>query len=312
MQRKFLTYCLLFFVPVVAGYLVMEYLSLGLPSVIKANQTYIESTQDGFEALVLGSSQIQSAVNAEWLDSSTLNLASGDQHHDTDFKLLKGFVPKLTQLKTVVIEVSYSHFELPHNGVDFWKNSLYLKYYNVNCFERSTYFKDRLVYLSNPRFFSKKIDEQYIKKSSKSRFNEFGFNIENYAGQFKVLNHDEEKIANMPRFKINTEPNLKIFATNTQLFHEMLNYLNEKELTVIICKVPMYKTYHDRKNPAILRRRDSVLAAALQKYPEVKLLDLETDTVYFKVKDYWNQSHLNPEGAKKFTASLNSIINAFN
>ena len=298
----------MFFLPVVAGYLAMEYLSLGLPSAIKANQEYIKRVNDNFETLILGSSQIQSAVNPEWLDSPTLNLASGDQHHDTDLKLLKGFEPKLTDLKTVVIEVSYSHFELPHNGKDFWKNALYLKYYNVNCFERNTYFKDRLVYLSNPRFFSEKINEQYIKKNTIMKFNDHGFNTENYEGQFKVLGHDEEKIAKMPRFKINTEPNLEIFATNTRLFYEMLDYLSEKELVVILAKLPMYKTYHAKKNPAILRRRDRVIADVLQKYHNVKLLDLETDTVLFKVNDYWNQSHLNPNGAKKFTAWLNAIL----
>ena len=308
MQRKFLTYSLFFFLLVVAGYLVMEYLSLGLPSAIKANQIYREQSHDDFKILVLGSSQIQSAVNPEWLDSPTLNLASGDQHHDTDFKLLKGIESKLQDLKTVVLEVSYSHFELPHNGKDFWKNALYLKYYDVNCFERKTYFKDRLVYLSNPRFFSEKINEQYIKKNTIVKFNDHGFNTENYEGQFEVLNHDEKKITNMPRFKINTEPNLEIFATNTRLFYEMIDYLSEKKIAIILCKVPMYKTYHERRNPAILRRRDSVITDVLQKYPKVKLLDLETDTVLFQVKDYWNQSHLNPDGAKKFTAWLNALI----
>ena len=127
MQKKFLTYCLLFFVPVIAGYLVMEYLSRDLPSVFKANAEYIERENDNFETLVLGSSQIQSAINPEWLDSPTLNVASGDQHHDTDYKLLKFFQKNIPQLKTVVLEVSYSHFELPHNGRDFWKNALYLK-----------------------------------------------------------------------------------------------------------------------------------------------------------------------------------------
>ena len=309
MQKKFLTYSLLFFVPVITGYLVMEYLSRELPSVFKVNAEYIERENDNFETLVLGSSQIQSAVNPEWLDSPTLNVASGDQHHDTDYKLLKSFQKKIPQLKTVVMEVSYSHFELPHNGKEFWKNSLYLKYYGANCFERSTYFKDKLLYLSNPRFFSERLNERYIKKSSTAAFNDFGFNTENYKGQFKVLGHDEEKIANMPRFKINTEPNLKTFGTNVQLFGEMLDFLAHKHLNVIIVKAPMYKTYHERKNKAILGRRDSVLADVLQKYPKVKLLDLETDTINFNVHDYWNQSHLNPHGAKKFTSRLNLLIN---
>lgn len=312
MQRKFLTYCLLFFVPVVAVYLAVEYFSTQVPSVFKANEAYMEREQHGFETLVLGSSQMQSAVNPEWLDSPTLNLASGDQHHDTDFKLLKGIHESLPKLKTVVLEVSYSHFELPHNGKDFWKNSLYLKYYHINTFERNTYFKDRLLYLSNPRFFSARIDEHFIQKQELVAYNEFGFNTKNYEGQFKVLGYDEKKIAKVPNFKINTEPNPYIFAMNTTLFHEMLAFLAKENYKVIIAKVPMYTTYHPRKNTGILRRRDSVLGSALQKYPNTQLFDLENNTTDFNVKDYWNQSHLNPDGAKKFTARLNELLNTSN
>lgn len=312
MQKKFLTYCLLFFAPVVIGYLVMEYLSSELPSVFSSNVIYINKDKDRFETLVLGSSQMQSGVNPEWLTTSTLNLASGNQHHDTDFKLLKGLQKEFPKLKTVVLEVSYSHFELPHNGPDFWKNALYLKYYDVNCYERATYFKDRLLYLANPSFYSERIVATYIDKSNTASFNSFGFNTENYEGQFKALDHDETKIAAMKRFKINTEPNLKLFQHNTKLFQEMLEYLNAEGLEVIICELPMYKTYHERKNPDILRRRDSVIDGVLKTYPNVTLLNLEMDTLNFEVHDYWNQSHLNPKGAKKFSARLNVILDSIN
>jgi len=287
----------------------MEYFSAQIPSVFKANEAYIQQEQNQFETLVLGSSQMQSAVNPEWLDSPTLNLASGDQHHDTDFKLLKGIQENLPNLQTVVLEVSYSHFELPHNGKDFWKHSLYLKYYDINTFERSTYVKDRLLYLANPRFFSERIDEHFIQKQEFTDFNAFGFNTENYEGQFKVLGYDQEKIVKVPNFKINTEPNAYIFELNTALFLEMLDFLAEKNFKVIIAKLPMYKTYHPRQDKGILRRRDSVLASVLQKYPNTQLLDLENNTIDFNVKDYWNQSHLNPNGAKKFTSQLNGLLN---
>ena len=151
-------------------------------------------------------------------------------------------------------------------GKDFWKNSLYLKYYKVNAFERNTYFKDRLLYLSNPRFFSERIHEHFIEKKDLVAYNEFGFNTKNYEGQFKALGYDEAKIANVANFKINTTPNSYIFEINTVLFHEMLAFLAEENYKVIIAKVPMYRTYHPRKNQDILRRRDSVVASVLQKY----------------------------------------------
>ncbi|MDC8004532.1 hypothetical protein POV27_10775 [Aureisphaera galaxeae] len=308
MLRKFATYCLLFFIPVIGIYCIAEYLTLNIPSSFTSNVAYMEAEEYTFENMVLGSSQMQQAVNPEWIQSSTLNMASGDQHHDTDFKLLKGMEDRLPHLKTIIFEVSYSHFEIAHNSKDFWKNNFYLKYYGINNFERGIYFKDKLAYLSNPPFFSKKIIEYYVDGEHKEVYNAQGFNTNSFHGQFQNLGHDEEKIAAMPRFKINTEPNLDIFEVNTRLYFEMLDYLQEKGYNVVICKVPMYKTYHDRKHPGILHRRDSILNESLERYANVTLFDLEQDTLNFEVHDFWNQSHLNPNGAEKYSRRLDSLL----
>lgn len=308
MQRKFLTYCLLFFFPVVMGYLLMEGLTLGIPNTYEINKRRLQQEGETLETLVLGSSQMMSAVNPEWLKSPTLNIASGNQHHDTDFKLLKGLLPGLKNLTTVVIEVSYSHFELPHNGKDFWKNNEYLKYYQVNCFERTTYFKDRLIYLSYPKFFSERIHDYYIDKKPLTDFNEYGYNYADVYGQFHALNYNVKAIDSMNSFKINTEENLAVFQTNTTLFVELLDFLKAKNLQVILCTLPMYHTYLEKRDPHILHRRDGILSWAAQHYHNVQLLNLEEDTENYVLKDFWNQSHLSPSGAKKFTLSLNARI----
>ncbi|GAB5400337.1 MAG: hypothetical protein Aureis2KO_19220 [Aureisphaera sp.] len=312
MLRKFATYTLLFFVPVVIGYGLVEYLTLEMPSSFKANVSYMEGNKNTFENMVLGSSQMRQSVNPEWIQTPTINMASGDQHHDTDFKLLKGMEDEFPNLETVIFEVSYSHFEIPHNGKDFWKNNFYLKYYKANNFERQVYFKDRLAYLANPQFFSKKIWEYYSEGERKEVYNEYGFNTNSYHGQFQDLGHDEIKIAAMPRFKINTEPSLKVFKKNTALYFDILNYCKQKGYKVVVCKVPMYKTYHQRKNPDILRRRDSILELSQKQFDNITLFDLEQDTINFEVNDFWNQSHLNPKGAEKYTKRLDSLLQTLN
>jgi hypothetical protein len=311
MPKKFITYLLLFFVPVVLGYVVIEYLTLHLPSGYAKNSEFLNENSNDIKVLVLGSSQMKDAVNAELLKPLTINLASGDQHHNTDFKLLKGLLPQLSNLKAVVLEVSYSHFELPHNSKDFWKNPVYLKYYGVNCFERNTYFKDQLIYLSLPPFYSEKIYDHYIDRHDPAGFNAFGFDTLNYSGRFKDLLYNEAEIAKT-RFKINVAPNPKIFKTNTTLFFELLDYIAEQDLQVIICTAPMYKDYLPKRNSEILKRRDSVLSLVSQRYSNVLLLLKEEDLQNFTVKDYWNQSHLNPDGASKFTQMLQQRLDRIN
>jgi hypothetical protein len=309
MQGKFIKYVVLFFVPVILGYAIIEYMTLNLPMNYLSTSQYLEEEKDSIEVILLGSSQMNDGIDPALLDKPSLNLASGDQHHDTDFKILKGLIDRLPNLNTVVLEVSYSHFELPHNGKDFWKNSVYLKYYEVNNFERVTYFKDRLIFLSHPPFFSKKLDEHYLKRENTSTFNRYGFDTENYSGRFKSLNYDEEKIS-VSRFKINTKPDPEIFRTNTSLFFEMIQYLEERDLNIILCHTPVYKTYLPKRDRGILRRRDSIVELTRRMNPDIILLNKEKDTISYNVYDFTNQSHLNSHGAKLFTATLNEILNS--
>lgn len=308
MQRKFVISLFTFFIPVLLGYLAIEYATRELPMSYTYISEYMETEGTTVEVVVLGSSQMKYAINPSFIRQKTLNLASGNQHHDTDFKLLKQLLPKLPAVKTVILEVSYSHFELPHQGPTFWKNSIYLAYYGANNFERNSYFKDNLLYLSNPNFFSEKLYNYYIEGEKNFEFNRFGYDTLNYDGIFKDLNYDESKISTLKCFKINKEPNLAIFKNNTQLFFEMLDYLKSQNIQVILCEVPMYKTYLPQRVPEILNRRDSIVNFAKERYENVDLFLMETDTLHYNVKDYWNQSHLNPKGGKKCSLTLNAFL----
>ncbi|MEZ4794017.1 MAG: hypothetical protein R2773_00800 [Flavobacteriaceae bacterium] len=308
MQKKFFISILLFFLPVIVCYTLVEWLTRGIPSTYAINQKVLETKPNSLETIVLGSSQLMNAVNAEWISVPTINLASGNQHHDTDFKLLKGVSPQLKQLKTVVLEVSYSHFELPHNGPEFWKNAVYLEYYNVNCYERFTYFKDRLLYLSNPSVFSRELVDHYVNGKYAPQFNEAAFNAADMYGQFERENYDLKTINAMKTFKINTTENSQIFKTNASLYFKLLKYIEKQGWNVVICTTPTYTTYLHAQNPNILKRRDSILEVTKIKYPNARFLLKESDTLNYQIKDFWNQSHLSPSGAKKFSQSLDSLL----
>jgi hypothetical protein len=58
-----------------------------------------------------------------------------------------------------------------------------------------------------------------------------------------------------------------------------------------------------------MKRRDSILKVAQKRYSNVVVFEKETDTVDFKVTDFTNTNHLNPDGAKIFTSELNEFIN---
>lgn len=311
MQRKFITYSLLFFIPVLVIFLAVEWLTISIPSNFSVNKKYIEKSGNTIETLILGTSHVMNAANPAWMQSPTLNLASGNQFLDTDLKLYKSIHKKLPSLKNVVLEVSYSHFEIPPNGKDFWKNSLYYKFYDVNCFERTAYFKDKLIYLSNPAFFSERIEEFYINKKNIPALNAYGFNSNDSYGQFRAQDYNQMKIDTIKRFRINTEPNLKLFETNTSIFFVLLDSLKKEKRNIVICTTPMYKTFLQKRNPEILKRRDSIFNLIKRAYPSITILNAEADTNSYQLKHFWNHSHLNPSGAAIFTKQLDSVLRTF-
>ncbi len=308
-QLRFLKYCMGFFIPLIIVYAILEILVLNIPINYKVFGNYLNKHASEIEVMALGSSQMKCGFNPALSVERAINLASTSQHHNEDFKILKGTINRIPNLKTVIIEVSYNHLELPHHPKDYWKNSVYLKYYGINTFERPTWVKDKLIYLANARFYSHKLMDHYFYKTDKSQLNEYGFDTNNYEGVFKKLNYDETKIAEH-KFKIITREDLTIFNTNTVYLFKMIDFMKEKNLNVIICTVPLYKTYLNKRNPNIVRRRDSVLSEILKKYKNVTILDKETDTLQFTAKDFLNENHLNPDGAKKFTALVNRKLDS--
>lgn len=311
LQLRFLKYCLGFFVPIILVYFVLEILALNIPINYKVVGNYLNSHSKEIKVMALGTSQMKCAFNPALSQKKAINFGSTSQHHNEDFIILKETIIRLPKLKYIVMEVSANHLELPHHSNDFWKNTVYLNYYNVNAFERQITFKDRLVYLSNPRFYSRQLSDYYLYKNERPKLNEYGFDTDNYDGAFKGLNYDESKIATH-KFRIVTREDLTVFKKNTAYLFEMLDYMKQQNLKVIICTVPLYKTYLNKRNPNVVRRRDSVLSVIKHKYDNVVLLNKETDTTLFAVKDFLNENHLNPDGAKKFTALLNQKLDSIN
>ncbi|PHS61919.1 MAG: hypothetical protein COB12_11520 [Flavobacterium sp.] len=306
-QKSILQYSFLFFIPVVVIFTIVELLVLEMPANYKNNSEYYSNNKGTIELMAFGASQMAGAINPDFIEVPSICLASSSQHHKLDFTILKQLSPETKNLKYVVLELSTSHFELPYNSKNFWKNSVYLKYFNVNAFERKTYFKDKLIFISNPDIYSEKLKDYYLLNKDEESLNLYGFNTGEGHGVFRKHNYDEVAISKL-KTTPNQKENLIVFNHNTAYLYSMLDYLKEHQIQTIICSLPLYKTYREHLNPNIVRRRDSIIEIIKTNYPDVIFLNVENDTD-FKVEDFNNANHLNLRGAKMFSEKLNEILN---
>ncbi len=305
-QLRFLLLCCVFFIPVIMAYGIIEIAVTKVPNNFSIIKDYMDDESFNIETVVFGSSQIQSGVNPVFLDKPAINLSSRGQHHNIDFTLLKGMIDRFPNLKTVVFEASYGHFELLHRSRYFWKNSLFLKYYHVNTFGRSVTPIDSLLFKSHPGLFSEKLITYYLRDTLPDVYNKYGFDLNHYEGKFRKLNYDSTAIIKKP-VKIYKREDHKTFSYNSNYFYKMIEYCLKTNLKVVVLSPPTFPNYNELRNPNVLRRRDSILDYVDTTYENVYFLNTEKDSD-FKVEDFRNENHLNPDGAEKLTKKLNSFL----
>src|SRR5690606_15869999 len=131
-QLRFLKYSLVFFLPIIISYIILEFLAMGIPINYKKISEYFNRHSNEIELMALGSSQVKTGFNPALSDEKAINFASTSQHHKEDFHILKDTRARTPNLKYVLLEISYNHLELPYHPNDYWKHTIYLKYYNVN------------------------------------------------------------------------------------------------------------------------------------------------------------------------------------
>lgn len=304
--QKFTYRVLLFLLPVVAVITVIEAAVRHIPNSVNISSKQLEKEANTIETLILGSSQNKRAINPEYLSKPALTVAGTRQGHKTDYYLIKDLHKQLPNLKRVVIGATYRHFESRPNPKNFWKYRSHLLYYNVNAFERTVYFKDKLLYLGNTNFYSDQLTSYYL-NDERSVYNTYGFQIEGQRDKFAKLGYDKKAI--LKTYKPNNYPDLNIayIDLTTDWFHKVLAYCQTNNLEVILTQTPTYKLYRDHQDTDVLYRRDSIVKAALATYSNIRLLNEEESTSY-RATHYLNENHLNPAGAEIFTKKLDAFL----
>lgn len=307
MSWKKFTYRLIAFIfPVAIAVIGVEALVRNIPNSITISSKQLKEKKNTIEAIVLGASQNKRAINPEHLSATTLTVAGTRQGHKTDYYLLKDLHKQLPNLKRVFLGTTARHFESRPNSKNFWKYRSHLVYYKVNAFERPVYFKDKFIYLGNPNFYSDQLEAYYL-DNKKSLYNKYGFQLEGQKDRFKKLMYQEDTI--LETYNPNNYPSLskEYLAVSTSWFYKTLNYCLDHEIEVILIKSPTYKNYRPNLDPAVIKRRDSIVLQALKLYPNTRLFDQEENAAY-KTHHFLNENHLNPEGALIFTKRLEQFI----
>lgn len=304
MVKKYFIRAVLFLLPVVMILGALEFWTRSVSSSPKTIAAYLDKESQNIEVMVLGASQNQAAIHPGFISKPTINLASGHQDYAEDFHLLNQLKERLPKLNTVLLPMTFAHLDTPPNKGEYWKHATLLNYYNVNAYGRTVYAKDRLLYLSNPSFYSQELLDDISPMNTKN-FGAFGYMENALNTAFEKANYDKEIIENIPLSINNLEDTVAV-KQNTASFKRILAFCTAQDLDVYIVLTPITPKYYAHRNPAIVARRDAFLKEMKQAFPKMHIVDAEKST--YLLSDFKNHNHLNPEGAKKFTKAVSTLL----
>ncbi len=304
MIKKYFIRVCIFLTPVVGFVALLEYGVRQLPSSPAIIGSYLQEHAEAIEVLVLGASQQQAAINPAYMSRPTLNLASGHQDYSDDYDILSQLHPKMPALQTVILAMTFAHFDTAPNPDESWKHNTYLTHYGVNAFGRKTYLKDHLLYLSNPSFYTKSLQQAFI-DGDRPDINQYGYLDYTTTSAFAKANYDPKALAAIPlTIEKNAKP--KEVIKNAKSFWQLLEYCVKNDLQAVILLTPVTQNHYQARNPVMVKNRDSILERARKLYPELIVFDSETAPLDYT--QFNNHNHLNAAGAKRYTQEVDAYL----
>ncbi|MDT0642846.1 hypothetical protein RM553_08390 [Zunongwangia sp. F363] len=302
---KFIARCLIFILPVLLVYTLVEYNLRQLPYGVKVKNEFAMANREKIKILALGSSHFERGINPEYMDSLTLNLGNSSQRIVENYRLLLKFEPLLPNLKLVIVELSFDWLERNKSRTSPVIDNLNLIFYNVNTFERDIKPQDYLLFPSNPDYFSNRLREHLFNESA-IKFNRYGFDTNRFYGSYEAVQHRDSLIRDEDIFVENAD-DPEAFSRNVKVLQQFIDYCKKRGLKVLIYSTPTHYRYNQLRDNKIVARRDSILEVMQNTYPNLNIY-IDEENPEFITPYFYNGDHLNPNGAEKATKLLNTYI----
>lgn len=212
------------------------------------------------------------------------------------------------KLQFIIFELSYHTLE-QQNSPNYHRNSLYLRFYDINLYERNLSMFDYSIYLSNPKLYNRFLNPF----AEKIPVNKFGFVTKmssDNPDRFHSLNYNKKKILNDTTnllIKRHQYKDIKAYNDNTTILSYLVRECIKEDIIPIIISPPVYTNYRNSYLSSKEKRRKDYLKRIIAAYPSIIYLDYEQDN-RFEITDFKNEDHLNANGAKKLTIQLNDTL----
>ncbi|WP_053975778.1 hypothetical protein [Mangrovimonas xylaniphaga] len=300
-MKSFVKLFLFFIFPLLLGGIGLELLLRQIPNDYQIKGKYLRKHASSVETLVLGSSHSMYGINPEYLDASAYNASFVSQTTDLDLAILEKFMPELSNLKTVIVRLSYATlFETLSETSANWRLKDYIIYFDLNT--KSTVLRHSELFSLKLKTNLDRLWDYYVLGNSEIQCYSLG-----WADNSFLQSPMDLDLASLRAAQRHTISNDDQYVDNVEAFERMAKLCQDNNINLILVTLPGYLSYRDNLDPLQLQKMLDFASQIESNYKNTKYYNFLSDPD-FSENDFFDGDHLNAQGAKKITDKLNALL----
>lgn len=302
-MSKFLTFLALFLIPIFLFIGALEFLVHTIPNSYSYKYNYILKNGKHIQTLAMGHSQLYDGFKAESFKIPSFNLSNSAQSFKEDYYLLKDLIPRMTNLKCVILPIGYMNVIDTDVSNEQWseRSIFYHEYMNLD-YDNHLPLKYRFECLHPGRAFEK-VTSYYIHHIDIIGCDSLGRrSTHNLINRLHDLGYDKV----LYDYTLNTHNKSKMHIQVGIYLERIASLLKEKNIKLVLVSPPHFWACFKDINLEQKTFLQDYVNSLKRKY-NFQYINLEDD-IRFEDQDFYNETHLSEFGAEKFTRILNDSI----
>ncbi|MBX4205986.1 hypothetical protein KW795_02205 [Candidatus Microgenomates bacterium] len=275
-----------------------------IPNSYSLKRNCVEQNINNVELLVFGSSEANYDINPELFGINGCNLANSNQDLYLDSQILDKYINRASNLKTVVIPVSYFSLEYRiENTEESWRKFFYYRFWDltVNPKDRLDVKNFSLIALYTPENSRKYIFKGFKVNLTDNNTNKGWLNAKSEKANIEGISGKE----NANRHTVYMKDNL--FDQNIYVLLGMIEKLKKRNVNIVLVTLPVSLEYYQNINQEKYSKMINKVKE-ISKDKKVPYLNYFQDKRFSKDDFIDNADHLNGTNAERFTRILKTDL----
>ena len=296
---KFILKATIFIIPLIAILVGLEYIAQQTPNSYRYKDEFVENNCDSINTIILGSSHSFYGINPDFLGNNSFNLANVSQDLKFDLYLLRRYIDKCNNLKTLIVPISY--FTLYETPLDRGNEKFRVKFY-----ERYMGYCDTIqnkvekLEIYNVKIFQEKTTKYFMSLCGKDT--DYGYNLNGWATGYNVSKIDKNIDSDAIKTVVRHTPNDQYLTENIEYLNQIAELCHKHNIRLYFITTPTLSAYYNKIDTERWNFTKSVVNEVCIKYNASYFNYLNDDR--FNECDFYDIDHLCHKGAEKFSKIL--------